>query len=221
MYETLLRPHEVANIPQPRPIGEISEKLKEAEKKREEKRLRQIANNNAKRKRGDHRVGSGDEAIARQQDLGPGDASPDRKRARTDGGEGECEDAEAAAEADIIAVSVQTDMITADGEIVDRDGSGLVVVADESRRMEITNSPSHAPAVAPCSRISVSNAFPDVRGHTSYLTFAVLVPFSAPPVNPSTGAGEPGASVPPSEPAPEPGASSLFSPSDKSSTEAS
>ena len=57
MYETLIRPHQVDAVPALPPIGHISEKLKKAEQKREEKRLRQIANPRAaaagKRKRVD------------------------------------------------------------------------------------------------------------------------------------------------------------------------
>ena len=44
MYETLLRPHQVDAAPPLTPIGVVSEKLKQAEARREEKRLRQIAN---------------------------------------------------------------------------------------------------------------------------------------------------------------------------------
>ncbi|RDB14861.1 tRNA (adenine(58)-N(1))-methyltransferase catalytic subunit TRM61 [Hypsizygus marmoreus] len=54
MYETLLRPLDVAQVPMLQPISEISEKLKQAERKREDKRLKQIAANRrnaSKRKR--------------------------------------------------------------------------------------------------------------------------------------------------------------------------
>jgi tRNA (adenine57-N1/adenine58-N1)-methyltransferase len=186
MYETLLRPHEVAQVPQPQSIKDVSEKLKDAEKRREEKRLRQIANNKArlasvitstKRKRGD-----------------AGDASPENKRVKTE------EDADEGVEAEAVltTVSVQMDMIKADEE-TEQD----LLVADESHMKEITppSYPSTPPPPTP-SRISVSNALPEVRGHTSYLTFAVLVPFSIP--DPSgTGVVQPASvSAPPSENAP-------------------
>ncbi|KAF5360559.1 hypothetical protein D9756_005055 [Leucocoprinus leucothites] len=212
MYETLLRPHEVTQVPQPQLIGEVSSGLKEAEKRREEKRLRQIANNKArlagtepasstKRKRGDERDARLADEISRR-DLNPSDGSPGSKRVRTEEDEG------MEAEADITTVSVQVDMIKAD----ENEGK---LVADESR-MEITTSPS---SPTPTSRISVSNALPEVRGHTSYLTFAILVPFSAP-----SGTGEEAASTIASELAPTPGASTTAAPSeaqDKSSVVAS
>ncbi len=182
MYETLLRPHEVAQIPQPQPIGEISAKLKEAEKRREEKRLRQIANNHARLATA-AAVTSGNEAISStsgapakrkrdQDDLKPkeditaqgltaGDKLPGTKRIKTgeDEGTGNAE----------IMTDVAMDTIKPE----DTQGD---VVADESHQ-EIKQS---AFTSVPGSRLSVSNALPDVRGHTSYLTFAVLVPFTAP-----------------------------------------
>lgn len=215
MYETLLRPHEVAQVPQLQSIEKVSEKLKDAEKRREEKRLRQIANNkarlaatattgaepvsptsgiSAKRKRdNDNDELPSDESTL--PDLDPGDAPPDTKRAKADeGGEG------IEAEVDAVTASVQVDMIKA------ADVEGKLAV-DESR-MAITAFSSPVPS----SRISVSNALPEVRGHTSYLTFAVLVPFPA-PVDPS-GREE-------AAPAPKPDASSAASlpeALDKSST---
>ncbi|KAI5994867.1 tRNA methyltransferase complex GCD14 subunit-domain-containing protein [Pisolithus marmoratus] len=49
MYETLLRPHEVQQLPTPLPLSSVIDKLKRLEKFREEKRLRQIANSKRKR----------------------------------------------------------------------------------------------------------------------------------------------------------------------------
>lgn len=195
MYETLLRPHEVDQIPQPQPIGEISEKLKEAEKRREEKRIRQIANNKArmaaigtettsspasisiKRKWSDD--GDMEPIGGTPHDLAQHDASPDVKRIKTEeGGVG------VEVEADSITAPVRMDMINAEGI-----EGGLV--AGESR-MEIT--PSSSPRPGP--RISVSNALPEVRGHTSYLTFAVLVPFTASVVPSGTGTEDASARTP-------------------------
>ena len=44
MYETLLRPHHVDAAPALTPIGAVGARLKQSEARREEKRLRQIAN---------------------------------------------------------------------------------------------------------------------------------------------------------------------------------
>lgn len=201
MYETLLRPHGVAQIPQPPSIAEISAKLKEAEKVREEKRLRQIANNHARLTAAAATAGavvdSGNEAVSstsgssttkrkRDQDdpklsdditaqsPAVGDSSPGTKRIKTEEEEG------TETEAGAVASNIAMDVIKAED-----------VVVDESRP-EITKSASTPVST---SRLSVSNALPDVRGHTSYLTFAVLVPFTA-PVGSSGGIKEDIASLP-------------------------
>ncbi|KAI6023369.1 hypothetical protein EDC04DRAFT_302599 [Pisolithus marmoratus] len=49
MYETLLRPHKVQQLPTPLPLSSVIDKLKRLEKCREEKCLRQIANSKRKR----------------------------------------------------------------------------------------------------------------------------------------------------------------------------
>jgi len=108
MYETLVRPHKVSHIPHLQSIAHVSQRLRQADIHREQKRLRQIANNN-KRKREDS---SGDES--------PPESKP----------------------------------------VLDKQLS--------------------VPPSSSASRLSVSNPLPQVRGHTSYLTFAVLVPFSVP-----------------------------------------
>jgi tRNA (adenine57-N1/adenine58-N1)-methyltransferase len=195
MYETLLRPHEVAQVPQLQPIGQVSENLKEAEKRREEKRLRQIANNKArqaaiaptvpsptepesaptKRKRED------EDDCHTPSDLAPDGASPEPKRVKSDG--------EAT---HIITASVQMD------------------VEDFDREMMVDESPIEVGDSSPVSkpRISVSNALPDVRGHTSYLTFAVLVPLSTLHVDPPSAIAEAVTSAPTVEPVTAPDASS-------------
>ncbi|KAF7768295.1 hypothetical protein Agabi119p4_7538 [Agaricus bisporus var. burnettii] len=158
MYETLLRPHEVSQIPQLQSIGHVSQKLKEAEKRREEKRLRQIANNKArlnttttltKRKRDDpldNNDNDNDNDYNTEHDLPPSEA----KRVKSSETE--------AVDKDEMMIKVDDDDTTTHN----RGGSTLPVTKQ--------------------SRISVSNALPDVRGHTSYLTFAVLVPLlSTPP----------------------------------------
>ncbi|KAJ3561348.1 hypothetical protein NP233_g10247 [Leucocoprinus birnbaumii] len=201
MYETLLRPHEVAQVPQLQSISEVSERLKDAEKKREEKRLRQIANNKArlaateptKRKRGYEDDDPGRPVETPVQDLSSSDESPETKRVRTqEGKDAGVEEAEA----DVTTVSVQVDMIKADENEVDK------LMVDDESRMEITGTTSPSSPI-PDSRISVSNALPEVRGHTSYLTFAVLVPFTA-PLDSSSGTGGEAVSTTPSEPAPAP-----------------
>jgi len=137
MYETLIRPHEVNQIPALKSVSEISETLKLAEKKREEKRLRQIAlsrsNGIAKRKRGE----------ATDEDVPDLVQESSNKRIKAD-------DEDEAMES-IVEV------------LVESDASGAALSAGSSSE----ESPQ---------MINVPVVLPEVRGHTSYLTFACLVP---------------------------------------------
>jgi tRNA (adenine57-N1/adenine58-N1)-methyltransferase catalytic subunit len=133
MYETLLRPHEVSQVSAPLSIGDVAERLKKAEVKREEKRQRQIENNgrqNSKRKRDTSEVG----------DVSDANTS---KRAKTE--------TDSVATPDIVAAD------TVDPE---------VQLSDElSQPSSPTDDLMHS-----------SRVLTEVRGHTSYLTFACLVP---------------------------------------------
>lgn len=126
MYETLLRPHEVQQLPTPLPLSHVIDKLKDMEKFREEKRLRQIANH--KRKRED-----------------AGFSEPD-KRARTE---------ESGAAGD--QSNLQASLIT------DREEDDAIEVEAQT--------------------VCLSKVCHEVRGHTSYLTFARLVPFTSEPLD--------------------------------------
>ncbi|KIM54815.1 hypothetical protein SCLCIDRAFT_1221628 [Scleroderma citrinum Foug A] len=119
MYETLLRPHEVQQFPTPLPLSHVIDKLKDMEKFREEKRLRQIANH--KRKREDAEFSEPDKR-ARTDELNAGDQN-----------------------------SLQAPLITVREE-------------DDANEVE-------------AQMVSLSKVCHEVRGHTSYLTFARLVPF--------------------------------------------
>ena len=119
MYETLLRPHEVQQFPTPLPLSHVIDKLKDMEKFREEKRLRQIANH--KRKREDAEFSEPDKR-ARTDELSAGDQN-----------------------------SLQAPLITVREE-------------DDANEVE-------------AQMVSLSKVCHEVRGHTSYLTFARLVPF--------------------------------------------
>ncbi|KIM80979.1 hypothetical protein PILCRDRAFT_97735 [Piloderma croceum F 1598] len=152
MYETLIRPHEVHQIPSLLPIGDVSDRLKKAEQRREEKRLRQIANARSnlsgKRKRSD--VADG-EPVEGADDTG-------NKRVKTDdedeigsrivaeGSEANCNPPEP------VRVANFPDTLSSGGEVPSTD------------------------AHMSSSKINLSKAMPEVRGHTSYLTFAVLAP---------------------------------------------
>ncbi|KAJ7728838.1 tRNA methyltransferase complex subunit Cpd1 [Mycena maculata] len=148
MYETLLRPHDVTQVPVLQPISEIEDKLKKAEEIREIKRLRQIAAgqrshenpHGEKRKRGVDINEQEAPAVTEAEDSGSG------KRLKTDD---EMEDA----------------TLSQDGDVSRSLDAAPTHIAHAG-----TSSP------APPTKISVSKAITEVRGHTSYLTFATLLP---------------------------------------------
>ncbi|KZT73957.1 tRNA methyltransferase complex GCD14 subunit [Daedalea quercina L-15889] len=143
MYETLLRPHQVDSVPALPPISQIGEKLKKSEQKREEKRLRQIANSRAaagKRKRSDD--ADEDDGDRAEGSLG--------KRLKTDD---------------------EDDVTQHEDEQSPRTGnqqSGRPVADAAETKGALPENPPR--------KITISKTFPEVRGHTSYLTFACLLP---------------------------------------------
>lgn len=154
MYETLLRPHEVTQIPALDPIAQVSEKLKKGEQKREEKRLLQIATGKDNRAAGSYGHGE--------------------KRKREEG--------------DLEQESVYHEVLAAGGKkakIKDdlKDASnpnepGFVdpQAPNNSTVQVAAQATQSVPITPPVTKISVSKALPEVRGHTSYLTFACLLP---------------------------------------------
>jgi len=143
MYETLIRPHEVNQVPTLLPIGEVSEKLKKAEQKREEKRLRQIANARSnprgKRKRGDAADG---QIIEAAEDTG-------NKRVKTD-------------DEDEVGSRIET--------------SQSVEMVSLPDTFSPSGEPQPTDPYTSSTKMNIFKAMPEVRGHTSYLTFACLVP---------------------------------------------
>ncbi|KAI9058216.1 tRNA methyltransferase complex GCD14 subunit [Trametes sanguinea] len=157
MYETLLRPHQVDAAPALEPIGAVSARLKAAEARREEKRLRQIANARLGSERRSAQKRKADEQEA-------GGAGAEGKRAKTEAGPGAGEEGVSGAERP----------------------SPEDQARDEKEALaELAAETQGASAVAPSStdapprKITLSKAFPEVRGHTSYLTFALLLPAAA------------------------------------------
>lgn len=179
MYETLVRAHDVSHVPALTPISEISEKLKQAERKREEKRLNQIATNRAsKRKR------EGEPEPQEHEQGHHAEEAPETsgsKRVKTDG-----EDID-------IAETRATDTEPQLMDVEPRGDGGTSISSDAAPGVPATLTAStssqptsvSSPSLVPPKKISVSKAFSEVRGHTSYLTFASLQPFTPAPVNPS------------------------------------
>jgi len=205
MYETLLRPIEVFQIPSLPDVAVVSEKIKKSEQKREEKRLRQIAANkaaaaasasagaangsgggggsvNAKRKR-DGVAEDLDDEDDDDDDDNDVEAHIAKKRFKTDpgvsaGDEAEMDDAPPVPAEDASAADPAS--IT--------DASTTTKEEDPSPPLPLSASTSHRPynnnnnnkianrPIPSSSRINVSKSLPEVRGHTSYLTFACLIP---------------------------------------------
>lgn len=153
MYETLIRPHEVNQVPTLLPICEVSKRLMKAEHKREEKRLRQIANSrsnqNAKRKRSDNADG---ELMEGMEEAG-------NKRIKA------VDEDETSLHAEMEQTQVTLEL---SGSV------GVTEGLDEPSSTGRINSSTNAQLST--TKINVSKAMPEVRGHTSYLTFACLVP---------------------------------------------
>ena len=178
MYETLLRPIDVSHVPTLQPVSIITEKLKQAERKREDKRLKQIAagqkqqqqqQQHSKRKRGEDDNSAAAEASARH----PQDQDQDEEVEKGLGG--------------VVSKRIKTD--DEDERGVDHRRRHAEEPEDAAMELDLTPQPSTSmvplgsETVTPPtqtlqqSKISVSKALSEVRGHTSYLTFASLQPF--------------------------------------------
>lgn len=163
MYETLQRPLDVSQIPALPSVKEAAEKLKQSEQRREEKRLRQIAANKTRLAA----TVAGPRGIKRKRDE---DGHTDDMEGAPDlgtGADGESSSFSGAAGDDGIPVNkkLKTEDVSGEDETtmsdhVDNDGASAL------------DSSHHVPPA----KISISKAFPEVRGHTSYLTFASLLP---------------------------------------------
>ncbi len=171
MYETLLRPHHVETAPPLTPISVVGDRLKQSEARREEKRLRQIANARAgaerrasKRKADEDDTLEGEEKEGKRvkADVGAGDGvrvapevqAQDEREAEVAAGAQQAMDTDG-------GVTVKVEPTSSAGLTA---GGGEMVVRPET---EAETEPQ---------KITLSKTFPEVRGHTSYLTFAVLLP---------------------------------------------
>jgi len=171
MYETLLRPHEVYNHPPLQDITSIGEKLKKAEARREELRLKQIAANRASASASGSTVYSSSGPTTNR-----GTTAQKRKREEEEvnGGEEEVVDK-------MVVVVDERDLHPEEeaGEVEPkrvRLDDEEDVVLDDSVPTLVARPTTTSTNVSV--RMGVSKASPEVRGHTSYLTFACLIPFS-------------------------------------------
>lgn len=164
MYENLLRPHEVSQVPTLQHISTVSLKLKQSEKRREEKRIRQIAASRSRtvEKRKREAVENGDDEeygdTGAEVDDDADSKEKDTKRVKTDN-----------EPADVLAnSSVQAQPPSSTPAQGDAD-----VKMDSPMPVPITL--LEADTTEPTTQL-LAKVMSEVRGHTSYLTFAVLLP---------------------------------------------
>ena len=187
MYETLMRPHEVNQVPSLKSVRQVGEELKDMAVRREERRLRQIASSAASRaKRKREEAGDEPELDEVQEDSS-------LKRVKTGGEEDKTSTTEVVAEIrtsdndNVVGVSTNESInlnFATDPEAAIRPiqySDGLVGgQMSPNRRVGSANVSEPTSIGSDSGRggdLNVSKVFPEVRGHTSYLTFACLVPF--------------------------------------------
>ena len=186
MYETLVRPIEVFQIPPLQPISIVSEKLKRSELKREDKRLRQIAANkaaaaSAKRKRDSVAAGGDVDRSLNATGLtdGVGQTGRTSKRVKTEEDDGlpQMEEQDRNVDVAIAAIGSPSTSAFPLAKAVDpttTTSSMSILTPDVVADIPIST------ATIPPAKINVSKVLPEVRGHTSYLTFACLIPIPGP-----------------------------------------
>lgn len=145
MYETLLRPHDVHQVPKPISIDDVIQQVKLHELKKEQRRLQQVAVSEQKRI---NRKRKREEEVDPDPDLGTGD----QKRRR---------DATADAPHPSTSLSENTPEVA----------TSLHPAASNtnSKESKLNTLSTATPMSKPAA---------EVRGHTSYLTFASLLPLS-------------------------------------------
>ena len=162
MYETLLRPHEVSHAPGLVQIGTVAEKLKQQERNREDKRQRQIAASRARRhtmeKR--EREREDDNNAGGVVDRDPDCHEPDAKKAKTSAPSDDDRPAP-----DVV---MEIDEDLGDQPPAAAKGAGSAM-------------PPPLPAPTPAIQV-LSRHSKEVRGHTSFLTLACLLPTTQPKI---------------------------------------
>jgi hypothetical protein len=157
MYESLIRPHEVSAVTPLLSVTDAAARLKSQEARREQKRLHQITASRAR--------------------VQGKSADGDGKRKRD---ELEAEDAEDGEQESVDMVEAKKPKIEAGVADAQPSGSGIPVRASEQTSTANNKGKGRwKPIPVGEPRFVVSKAFPEVRGHTSYLTFALLVPLPA------------------------------------------
>lgn len=206
MYETLIRPQQVDSIARPPSISVAAASLKRLEIRKEEKRLRQIASaHRGKRKRADEEAEPIPDAASIATDT-PSTAHTKKAKTAADSVCGTEHTTIAATTTTEVQVHTEAPMDVTLSQLevssTTASSSGAVAqprpepVAVSVAAANIGSRPENEAESEPES-ISVSRAFPEVRGHTSYLTFAVFIPPSMTGASTSSnGTPEPGPQIP-------------------------
>jgi tRNA (adenine57-N1/adenine58-N1)-methyltransferase catalytic subunit len=163
MYETLIRPHDVTAPPAAPPsVRAVANRLREAEVRKEEKRQVQIRASRAK----NAAAGPSHEKRKIEYLNDVPESVETAKRVRVDDPvkmEGVEEEVQTTA-ADVVSPGATGD--------IDRETDSAVPPEVPPRKRRDILPLGESPA----RRATVSKAFAEVRGHTSYLTFAVFYP---------------------------------------------
>jgi tRNA (adenine57-N1/adenine58-N1)-methyltransferase len=169
MHEALLRPHDVSTTPPAPSIATAAARLLAQEVRREEKRLVQIATARARHV----------PAKRKAEDTEADEGAPDGKKVRVEAIQAEAETTSTGTDAASIADTLAGSTDGAD-KVLALAGSSSTASASQDRSAA---PPTPLPrrggkVIAEETKTVLSRPFSDVRGHTSYLTFACLVPHS-------------------------------------------
>ncbi|KAJ3713188.1 tRNA methyltransferase complex GCD14 subunit [Lentinula raphanica] len=173
MFETLLRPYDIQQTTPLPTVADVSHKLKQSEIRREEKRQKQIASGhrggNLNTVNGTHGSVSLGEKRKRASEEGEDeDMSVEEpsgeKRAKTE----EC-DTTMAVEGSQVSLNLQ------DVPMDSADATYLMKAEDMEQTPDEEKNSKEEKSLQPA-KINLSKVMPEVRGHTSYLTFACLLP---------------------------------------------
>ncbi|KAF9066476.1 tRNA methyltransferase complex GCD14 subunit-domain-containing protein [Rhodocollybia butyracea] len=177
MYETLLRPYDIQQISSLPTIEEVSHKLKQSEIKREEKRLKQIASG--------HR--GSNTTFVNGANTGPASGSGGYESSSSSHGEKRKRDGVEEGDEDLSmeklpiggkrVKTAEEEKLT--GEEYQSVTTRDVVMTETLLAEEIQSLEDTKPepiSVLESTKLNLSKVMPEVRGHTSYLTFAHLLP---------------------------------------------
>ena len=188
MYETLIRPHQVDILPSLPLISTVSDQLKQSEVRRETKRLRQIANSRSSK-------GGKRKPVADEEEDKVEGKDVRKKRVKTDEPTDNTEENPAVNLADPNTNMITTTppppppppppsssssaLLSLSSTVPGTERLAIDPIPVSSKQSGDTSQNDTTPSSSSSSKMSVSKAFPEVRGHTSYLTFAVLLPIFA------------------------------------------